>query len=584
MRALRLLLAAVLASAWPARATAAVAQTARAVSGVPAVTAPVPVLSVSAGAPSLLAPSLLAPSLPVLPLAAAPLATPSPIAASPVRAAGPAAAPVAAPTARERLSSAAEAVAQDRASIAPVSSESASSDSERQFRLLLGETAPQTRTAAYADGPSPARPASGLSAATQTKKPQDPEVAKRVRGMFAGTAAMKIGMETVTLSIPLLALATMGGATLVAGLVIVYGLAQAAFAGAAASLLDRLPAQKVLAAAVAAQAGLVASIVTLGAVGLLTPLTLFPLYTLVGGAMGIAETSRHSIPPLILGHDAEALERYNARLHIFYEVAGVTGALATGALITFVGPLWALALQPPAYLLGGVLFLRVKLAREAAVKARFAKPALSDLRGRIADYFRDLKAGARLVLGNDRLRWVAVAFVLPQIVHRILEGLLAPIFAKRVLANPGAAGYLMTASNMGELLGAVLLLRYAAKIKAPRWVKWTAMAMAASWLMAFTRILPLVLPVFLLMSMTWAASDLSLRSEVQSTLDEKDQPRAASFLFSAFVLGAAAVSLGLGALFDLLPITYALAGVFAFFTAVAAAVFHASRRLAPPKT
>ena len=184
---------------------------------------------------------------------------------------------------------------------------------------------------------------------------------------------------------------------------------------------------------------------------------------------------------------------------------------------------------------------------------------------------------------NDRLRWVAVAFVLPQIVHRILESLLAPLFAKRVLMDPGAAGYLMTASNMGELIGAVLLLRYAAKLKAPRWVKWGAMAMLASWAMLFTSTLPFILPVFLLMSMTWAASDLALRSEVQSSLSEKEQPRVTSVLFSAFVLGAAAVSLGLGALFDLLPITWALAGVFALFTAIGGAVHHASRRLAAPK-
>ncbi|MEK7381776.1 MAG: MFS transporter, partial [Elusimicrobiota bacterium] len=435
----------------------------------------------------------------------------------------------------------------------------------------------------YADGPAVPRHSGLTPAPAPAGKPLDPGKAKRVRGMFAGTTAMKIGMETVALSIPLLALQTMGGATLVAGLVVVYGLAQAAFAGAAGGLLDRLPPPKVLAGAVVAQAVLVASIITLGAAGLLTPLTLFPLYMLVGGAVGIAETARHSIPPLILGHNKEDLSRYNARLHIFYEVAGVTGALATGALITFIGPLWALALQPPAYLLGGFLFWRVKLAEKAMLKARFLRPALSDLRERIAEYFKDLRAGAGLVLKNDRLRWVAVAFVLSQIVHRILEGLLVPLFANRVLLDPGAAGYLLTAANMGELIGAVLLLRYAAKIKAPTWVKWGALAMGLSWVMAFTSYLPFVLPVILLMSMTRSASDLSLRAEVQSSLGAKDQPRATSFLYGAFVLGTAAISLGMGALFDLLPITLALAGVFTLFTVLAAAVFHASRRLSSQK-
>lgn len=585
MKLLRVLLAAALASAWPSSATAAVAEAARIAPAAraPSIAAPQPALflggnATSVGAPSLLTPSPSLPSLPLAaPVAAAATPLPSTTRAVPIRAV----APVETPTAHERLSAAAEAVAQARESAAPASSESSSASSRIQFDLLLGAPSGRGRAVAYADGPAAPRP-SGLAPAT-TPEPLDPEKAKRVRGMFAGTAAMKIGMETVTLSIPLLALQAMGGATLMAGLLIVYGIAQAAFAGGAASLIDRAPAPKVLAGAVVSQAALIAAIIALGATGLLTPMTLFPLYLLVGGAVGIAETARHSIPPLILGQDEEALSRYNARLHIFYETAGVIGALATAGLITFVGPLWALALQPPAYLLGGFLFWRVKLAERSTMNAGFAMPSLANLRERLAEYVADMKAGARLVMKNDRLRWVAVAFVLPQIVHRILEGMLAPIFAKRVLMNPGAAGYLMTASNMGELLGAFLLLRYAAKIKAPRWVKWGALAMLASWLMVFTHALPFVLPVILLMSMTWSASDLSLRSEVQSSLDEKDQPRATSFLYGSFVLGAAAASLGLGALFDLLPVTFALAGVFALFTALGVAVFHASRRLSVKK-
>jgi len=532
------------------------------ISGLPCVAIPMPPLSPSGNllplgsGPALLSPQLLPPSL-------------APASAAAV--------PVAAPSVHERLTAAASAVAQSRDSAALPSSEASASASESQFRLLVGEETARSRVAAWTDGPAAPNP-SGLSAA-EPKKPLDPEKGRRVRGMFAGTAAMKIGMETVTLSIPLLVLQAMGGATLVAGLVIVYGVAQAAFAGAAGNLLDRLPVQKVLAGAVVSQAALVAAVITLGATGILTAWTLFPLYMLVGGAVGIAEISRHSIPPLILGHDEAALSRYNARLHIFYEVAGVVGALATGALITFVGPLWALALQPPAYLLSGLLYWRVRLAKQDAPGPRFLRPLLPGLRERISEYFKDMKAGAGLVFKSGRLRWVAIAFILPQIVHRLIEGLLAPIFAKRVLLDPGAAGYLLTASNMGELLGAVLLLRYAAKIKAPKWVKWGALAMVLSWVMAFTHALPFVLPAFLLMSMTWSAGDLSLRSDVQSSLGAKDQPRAASFLYGAFVLGAAAASLGLGALLDLLPLAFALAGVFSLFTAMAAAVFYASRRL-----
>jgi len=588
MRLLRLLIAMALVSAcWPAQASAAVVEAVRISPAIaPSATvrfaplSPTESLIPLGSAPSFLSPSLTTPSpqethLPTAVQSAALSFDPSPLAPS-------AESPQTAPSARERLNSAAEAVEESKISAPTATSEGSAADSERQFKLLLGQQAGRTIAAAYT-GPSEPRP-SGLTPAP--KVPVDQKKSKRVRGMIAGTAAMKMGMETVTVSVPILVLQTMGGATLLAGLVIVYSLAQAAFAGAAGSLLDRFPAQKVLAGAVASQALLVAGIITLGATGILSPLALFPLYTLVGGMVGIAETSRHYIPPLILGQDQEALAHYNARLHIFYETAGVAGALAAGALITLVGPLWSLALQPPAYLLGAWLFWRIKLQKGAPqMQVGLTVPRLSSLKERLTEYLEDVKAGYRLVVHDHRLRWIAAAFVLPQIAHRLLESLLAPLFAKNVLFSPGSAGYMVTASNLGELVGAALLLRFAAKIKAPKWAKWGAAALALSWLMAFTHALPLVLPIIFFMSMTWASSDLSLRSEIQSSLGEKDQPRATSFMYGAFVLGAAASSLGLGALFDLLPVTLALAGVFALFTVLGVVVFYASRRLtAKPQT
>lgn len=581
---LRLLLAAALASAWPAPAVAAVVEAVRAApaAGVPSVAAPMPAPSSAGSLPSIGAPSLLAPPLEAASLGAAPAAV-APLlaapAAVPVRAAG----PVAAPSAHERLSSAAEAVAQARDAAPPASAERSASASEDQFRLLLGEKAARPRAVAYADGPAAPRPA-GL-APSSAAKPLDPEKAKRVRGMLAGTAAMKIGMEAVKLGIPLLALQTMGGATLVAGLVVADCVAQSLFAGAAGSLLDRLPAPKVLGGALVTQAAAVAAIVALGATGFLTPAALFPLYILVGGAVSIAETSRHSIPPLILGQDEEALARYNARLHIFYEVAGVAGALATGALIALSGPLWSLALQPPAYLLGAWIFWRVKLAPQGASPALAASArALSSLRERLAEYLANIKLGAALILKDGRMRWVAAAFVLPQIVHRILEGMVIPIYAKSVLESPGSSGILMSASNLGELLGAVLLLRFASKVKAPRWVKSCAAAIILCWVLAFTHALPAAFIAILAMSLTWSSSDLSLRSEIQSALGARDQPRAASFLYSSLILGTGLVSLMLGLLIDAVAMTPALYGIFALYTAVAAVVFLAGRRLDAKKS
>lgn len=390
-----------------------------------------------------------------------------------------------------------------------------------------------------------------------------------------GTAVMKSGMETITLSVPMLALTAFGGISAVAGLVVVYGLSQAVFAGAAGGLADRFSARKVLAGAVLTQAGLVATLIGLGAAGALTMGTMVPLYLLIGGVTGVIETTRHSIPALLLGRDEKALTTYNAKLHMWYESAGVAGALTAGALIGLIGPLWSLAIQPPAYALAAWYFWRVAHPAPPA-KA----PSSSGVGAKVKAYFGDLKAGARLVLGDGRLRWVALAFVLPQIVHRVFENLLIPVFAKKVLENPPASAWLLTASNAGELAGAALLLRLATRFPSVNgWVRWGALGLLLTWTLAFSHSLPILLPLILLSSLTWSASDLSLRSEVQRSIGEREQPRALAFLYGAFVIGSALASLALGALLDGLGASSALFWICGGFTALALAVLLASRRL-----
>ena len=532
-----------------------------------------PGLGLVSASPSFAAPALAAAPAAVVPVLAAALpasvsfTTPSPAKAN-------------APAARERLVAASRAPGLENVGRHGVSGEASAAAADAQFRALTGEELAPVRAAA-ADVAGAARP-SGLAPAAAPDAPQDPARAKSVRLMIAGTAAMKTGMETVTLSVPVLVLSGLGGASLVAGLVVVYGVAQAVFSGAAGGLIERFAPQKVLAGAVVAQAGLVAGLVGLGAAGLLGPAVLLPLYVLIGGAVGIMETARQSIPARLLGPDGPALARYNARLHIFYESAGVAGALAAGALMAAFGPLWALLIQPPAYLIGAWLFSRVRVPAEAPA-APTAEPKTGGPRARAAEYWSDVKAGAHLVLGGGRLRWLALAFVLPQIVHRVFENLLLPVYAKSVLGQGGYSAYLLTASNMGELVGAALLLRLAAKIPAPVWVKRGGMGLVLAWALVFTHSLPLLLPLILAFSMTWSSSDLSLRAELQSSLGEKELPRATSFLYGAFVLGAAAASLALGAFLDALAPALALPWICGLFTALGVAVFFASRRLRAPK-
>lgn len=451
----------------------------------------------------------------------------------------------------------------------------------QSFSLLTGEAlvrrdeAVAVLAAATAEPPSLSPP---------TPRAPNPETAKNVRRMMIGTSVMKSGMETITLSVPLLALTAFGGISAVAGLIVVYGLSQAVFAGTTSGLAKRFSARKVLAGAVAAQAGLVATLIAVGAAGALSMGTLIPLYLLIGGMTGVIETARHSIAALLLGQDRAALKQYNARLHIAYESAGVAGALTAGALIWFAGPLWSLLIQPPAYALAAWYFWHVSHpAPTTSAALGFRRSGV--IGSKIREYFGDLKAGAKLVLGERRMRWIALVFVLPQIVHRVFENLLIPVFAKKVLENPSASAWLLTASNAGELAGAAVLLTLASRFPYSRgWVKWGALGLLLIWTLAFSHSLPILLPLILLSSLAWAASDLSLRSEVQRSVAEKDQPRAISFLYGAYVLSSSAASFALGGLMDALGMGPALYWICGGVTALALIVFFASRRIKRPGT
>lgn len=541
------------------------------------ITAPLPVLSVmGAGLPVNFSNSLPLPLSPPLSLSVPTLAVaPQPALQAAV---SPAKINVAVPVARPLALrvQAAQALTRSLGNL-PVSA--APSAAARSFSLLSGE-ALADRGESLVVLPAPSafeprfRPLFFLRAPARDRA-LPPETAKNVRRMMIGTAVMKSGMETMKLSVPLLALSAFGGISAVAGLMVIYGLAQTVFAAMAGGLADRFSARKVLAGAAGVQAALVAALIGVGAAGALSMGNLIPLYLLIGGVTGIIETTRHSIPTLLLGQDEAALKKYNATLHIAYETAGVVGALTAGALIGFVGPLWSLAIQPPAFALAAWYFWRVRHAVPAG-----DPPAAGGVKVRIGAYFSDIKSGAKLVLGDGRMRWIALAFVLPQVVHRAFEDLLIPVFAKNALGNPSASAWLMTASNTGELAGAAVLLSLASRFPSSRsWIKWGALGLLMIWVLAFSHSLPILLPLILLSSMGWAASDLSLRSEVQRSVSEKDQPRAISFLYGAFVIGSALASLALGGLLDALGMGLALYWICGGITALALAVYFASRRL-----
>jgi hypothetical protein len=60
---------------------------------------------------------------------------------------------------------------------------------------------------------------------------------------------------------------------------------------------------------------------------------LFPIYTAMGGCLGVVELIRRIIPRDIVGHSDVKLKFMDSSVHIFYEVAGTAGAFFSAYFI-----------------------------------------------------------------------------------------------------------------------------------------------------------------------------------------------------------------------------------------------------------
>jgi MFS family permease len=402
--------------------------------------------------------------------------------------------------------------------------------------------------------------------------------------MRLGTASFKIGAEIIKAAVPLLAF-DFGGATAIGIMVAVYGLAQIVSSSWAGALARRWPEHKILAVSVAVMGAMSLGLL---AAGTWLPAALFPAYAVVGAGLGMAETTRRSIPPHILGQDDVVLAKYNGSLHAFYEVAGVAASLAAFAIIgasAATGALLALAIPAPAMGLAAWLFWKVRHAHVPTPREDKAGNPLSRAKEAVSAYLSDLKQGAGTIFKTPWLRWLTLAMVLPQVVHRVFEDLLAPAYAKKILHDPSASPLIQGASNLGELLGALLLLKLAQRWQGPsRWVKLSAVGLLAAWALYFQAPLYGILaPLIVVFSMSWAASDQSLLTSIQSRLGEKERTRVLSVLFGTAVVLGTLSSLFLGGLLDGLSPKTAFLLVGISLTVLAGAVGGAGFFLKPNK-
>jgi len=420
-------------------------------------------------------------------------------------------------------------------------------------------------------------------------KPQVPAAGdaarkKSARQALLGTGIYKFGMEALNVSMPLIALTVFGSAVWMATMAVAWGASMTLASMFAGGLIDRKPVQKVLAGALVTQAVAVGGIIALLVLGVTSPWLILPLYSFAGLTQGVVLTARDTIPARILGRDQAVLGKFNAKTHMVYETAGTIAPLLVTLLIGKVGLIAGLFLQPPAYLLAAYAFSRLKLdsVRDVRQELRAQEGGVKDAIKRVAS---DIREGARIVLGSKEFRWLGFMLLGPMVVHRVFEQILIPIFTKGVLAAPAKSALVVSASNFGELLGALLLLRVLSNTqgdKKPspfRWIRAMALGILAVWVLSSGLSLPVIMALAAIMSTTWAANDISMTSYFQSRLPNESAGKAVGFLLALELSTIMALSYLLGFIFDFLPIPAGLVGVSVALTVLAALFYRGYGKL-----
>jgi MFS family permease len=290
---------------------------------------------------------------------------------------------------------------------------------------------------------------------------------------------------------------------------------------------------------------------------------IIPIYCITGITYGMVELIRRVIPRDIVGGDAEKLQRMDALVHIFYEVAGTAAAFTTAlGLIPALGNNYAFIITPILFTMAAIVWFFINTVgikthdpedldvsdEEEESKRNY----LVSVMMRFLLFGRSVYTGAKIVFTNRRFIWLWSGYSLALYGHRYLENGIAPQVARRYLGHSEWSQIIVGGSNFGELLGAFVVFLCANRVKTPiPWLRLDALLLLIIWYIPYyyppsnqVKYAWIIAATFIPISFGWAAGDVSLGAYIQSSLSQleaKDKhvsPLGAvmAFLYSSYII------------------------------------------------
>ena len=305
---------------------------------------------------------------------------------------------------------------------------------------------------------------------------------------------------------------------------------------------------------------------------------MIPVYCITGIAYGMVELIRRIIPRDIVGDNPEKLQKMDAFVHIFYEIAGVSGAFTTAlGLIPRLGNNYSFIITPVLFSVAAIVWLFISSLGFASASVVVVDDATTTVTHRRCSYPRSILngcilfvqsffVGAKIILTQRKLIWLFPCYALTLYAHRYLENGVGPQIAQRYLEESQWSQILVGASNVGELLGAICIFLFGNAVRSPLlWSRLDAAVLCLVWYIPFyyppandVKYAWIIAATYIPIGFASAADDIALNSFIQSSLSGQESKHrnisvlgaVASFLYSSYIIIYAILNPLLGLFLD----------------------------------
>ncbi|EPS44772.1 hypothetical protein H072_1209 [Dactylellina haptotyla CBS 200.50] len=286
---------------------------------------------------------------------------------------------------------------------------------------------------------------------------------------------------------------------------------------------------------------------------------MIPIYCLSGISYGMVELIRRVIPRDIVGGNMQKLKRMDSLVHIFYEITGTGGALATAlALIPACGNNQSFIITPLLYLCAASMWFMIRLPHSYQIEVGKEKNYLRQVADGCVLFVMSAVKGCTIVMTSRRFVWLLPGYTFALFGHRFLENNIASYVAKRYMGNSAWAQIIVAGSNFGELMGALFVFLFTNLVHTPiPWLRADAILLLIVWYLPFwyppsgqVSQAWIAAATFIPISFGWAAGDVSLAAYIQASLarleaqENSISPLGAvmGFLYSSYIIIYAIVS------------------------------------------